>query len=229
MLLFVPLLFVGILIIGIAILLRKLGKSESAEVAAAPEESKQEEITLQELQRAERKKKKEEERDERERMYKQKEAKQALKEEKYQAKLRQREEERAKVLEEEQKEKEKKQKEEEDIYQQWKSNFTVEEVKEELEDPNKLQSFIDYITKAKYVDLQRLCNEFNLLTSEAVDRIKNLEAGGRLQGIFDSRGVYIYFTENELIQIKEYIMKVGCISKRALIDFCGKLLPQQYK
>ena len=217
----VLLVFLIIIIVTFAILLKKLSKTDTVN-EEAKEETK-EEISLHEVQKAEKKKRKDEEREQKERIYKIKEEARSLKQDKYEAKIKERELAREKVLQQEAIEKEIQKKKEQDIYEEWKKEFVVEPIVEDIEDPNRLQLFIEYIKTNRFVDLQKLCNEFNLLSSEAVDRIKKLETDNRIQGIFDSRGAYIYFSEEELIKINRHIKEAGMVTKKQMIDYCDTI------
>ena len=45
--------------------------------------------------------------------------------------------------------------------------------------------------------LDDLCGEFKLVTKDVVDRIQRLLESGKLSGIIDDRGKFIYITDDE--------------------------------
>jgi hypothetical protein len=75
----------------------------------------------------------------------------------------------------------------------------VEEAGDKQEDQdgyeNRLQEFIDYIQLRKVVMFEDIAAEFSLTTKDVIDRIQRLQESGRLQGITDDRGKFIYITE----------------------------------
>ena len=92
--------------------------------------------------------------------------------------------------------------------------FTVENegtVEEEMaeESGGLLLSFIDYIIEKKVVVLEELAVEFNLRTQDAVSRVKSLEQMGRITGVMDDRGKFIYITKQEMEEVAGYINGKG--------------------
>lgn len=51
-----------------------------------------------------------------------------------------------------------------------------------------LQAFVEFIVERKTVSLEDLAAEFGLRVSDAIDRVRSLEAMGRLSGVMDDRG-----------------------------------------
>jgi hypothetical protein len=51
-----------------------------------------------------------------------------------------------------------------------------------------LGQFVEYIKSRKTVPLEQLASEFQLRTTDVIDRIHGLEAMGRLTGVMDERG-----------------------------------------
>ena len=101
-------------------------------------------------------------------------------------------------MEEERKKKEEEELKEQEEYNKWKEMFNVEEqgvLEEDNEEyENKLQQFIDFIQTRKVVLFEDLAAEFSLTTKDVVDRIQRLMESGRLTGITDDRGKFIYVT-----------------------------------
>lgn len=65
---------------------------------------------------------------------------------------------------------------------------------------------------------------FKLSPSEAAQKIGDLELMGKLSGIIDDRGKFIYITEKEYSNIEKYIATKGRISKTDLVSQCNKLI-----
>jgi len=138
--------------------------------------------------------------------------------------------------EEERLRKEEEERKEYEEYLQIKASFVIEESGEvgiltEEESQSLLQEFIDYIKKSKVVQLEDLGAKFNLKTQEAIDRLENLLEIGRLTGVMDDRGKFIYISEEELEQVAKFIKQRGRISISELaessnvlinMDGCGK-------
>ena len=111
------------------------------------------------------------------------------------------EEERKKEEEALNKIKEEQLKKEEEEYNKWKDFMAVQDEGEENVDVNSedlINDFINYIKLRKVVSLEDLSGEFKLSPNDLVDRLKYLESQGRICGIIDDRGKYIYMTEKEL-------------------------------
>ena len=72
--------------------------------------------------------------------------------------------------------------------------------------------FIGEATTKKVVMLEELGETYGLGTQEIADRIKSLEAMGRISGVFDDRGKFIYISKEEMSKVAAFIMKRGRIS-----------------
>eukprot|EP01060_Flectonema_neradi_P013820 TRINITY_DN20547_c0_g1_i1.p1 TRINITY_DN20547_c0_g1~~TRINITY_DN20547_c0_g1_i1.p1 ORF type:complete len:261 (+),score=80.45 TRINITY_DN20547_c0_g1_i1:193-975(+) len=116
--------------------------------------------------------------------------------------------ERLKILEEE-----KKQQEEEEALL-WCRTMSIEETGEEDIEPesNMLQRFISDIKEEKVVFLEQLALRYELPVDRVVSTIESLEADGRLSGIFDDRGKFIFITDDEYTQFAKYIRQRGRVS-----------------
>eukprot|EP00250_Pteridium_aquilinum_P011161 c19875_g1_i1 orf=397-1263(-) len=102
-------------------------------------------------------------------------------------------------------------------FEKWKDDFTVdnegtmeEEMKEES--GGLLYDFVEYIKKHKCVQLEDLAAEFHLRTQDAISRILSLEEVGRLSGVMDDRGKFIYISLEEMKAVADYIKKRGRVS-----------------
>jgi hypothetical protein len=61
-----------------------------------------------------------------------------------------------------------------------------------------LAEFVDYIVTRKTVALEELASAFGLRVTDAIDRVRGLEAMGRLTGVMDDRGKFIYVSPEEM-------------------------------
>ncbi|KAK9268899.1 hypothetical protein L1049_000664 [Liquidambar formosana] len=75
-----------------------------------------------------------------------------------------------------------------------------------------LFDFVEYIKKHKCVPLEDLAAEFKLRTQECINRITSLESMGRLSGVMDDRGKYIYISQEEMKAVADYIKREGRVS-----------------
>ena len=142
--------------------------------------------------------------------------KQKLKEEE-QKKL----EEELKRVQEEQKQKE------DDEYNKWKDMIKVGEEGEERMDFSKeeiINKFIDYIKIRKVISLEDLSGTFKLSPNDIVNKLNEFEKQGRILGIIDDRGKYIYITEKEMSLIEKMFINRGRISKSDIIKECNKII-----
>ena len=123
-------------------------------------------------------------------------------------------------------EEEKKKKEDEE-YDQWKDFIKVGEEGEEGIDFNKeevINQFLDYIKIRKVVSLEDLSGTFKLNPNKIVEKLNQYEKEGRIMGIIDDRGKYIYITEKEMGLIEKMLTNRGRISKADLIKECNRLI-----
>ncbi|CAN0899920.1 DDRGK domain-containing protein 1 [Linum grandiflorum] len=102
-------------------------------------------------------------------------------------------------------------------FQKWKGEFSVDDegtMENEAEDGNQslLSGFVDYIKNQKCVPLEDLAGEFKMRTQECINRITSLESMGRLSGVMDDRGKYIYISVEEMKAVADYIKREGRVS-----------------
>lgn len=62
------------------------------------------------------------------------------------------------------------------------------------------------------VNIEEVATEFSLRSSEVVDRIQGLESMGRLTGVMDERGKFIYISLDEMEAVAAYIRKKGRVA-----------------
>ncbi|GBE62409.1 DDRGK domain-containing protein [Babesia ovata] len=174
-------------------------------------------------------------------------AKQLKKQELKEAKRRQKA-----LRDEERKERDKKKQEREDVYQQRReekerqrhedelkradrayeayrniaSSFVVET--EGHEQPRKqfnVEDFVNFVIWKKATNLVELSAKFDLKQNEVVHRLNQLEDQGRLFGLLDERGRYLYISATDVDTLEHYIVNSGRIHKsRNLTPFCNTAL-----
>merc|ERR1740138_1329402 len=105
--------------------------------------------------------------------------------------------------------------------------FAVEAEGEEdsgTADTGAVERFIEYIKVRKVVNLEDLAADFRMRTSAAIDRVKELEKLGRISGIFDDRGKFVYITIEEMVGVAEWLQKKGRINRADLVAACNRII-----
>jgi len=189
----------------------KLGKKKLLKMEEKAEKKKQREAELQE--REERKKRLEKEEQERN-----------LQEAKEQEQER-------KQLEEEQRIREEKERKEHEEYLKLKEAFTLDEEGFD-EDPdddqeNKLEIFIQYIKDTKVVVLEDLAAHFKMKTDDTINRVSTLIEEGKLTGVIDDRGKFIFISQEELEAVAKFITQRGRVSISELAENSNRLISLQ--
>ena len=137
------------------------------------------------------------------------------------------EEEQKKLEEELKRVQEEQKKKEDEEYNKWKDMIKVGEEGEEKMDFTKeetINKFLDYIKIRKVISLEDISGTFKLSPNEIVMKLNEFEKQGRILGIIDDRGKYIYITEKEMGLIEKMFMNRGRISKADLIKECNRLI-----
>ena len=80
------------------------------------------------------------------------------------------------------------------------------------EDQGLLQRFVDYIKEQKTVVLEDLAAEFGLKVQDAINRVNGLEMMGRISGVMDDRGKFIYISPEEMQAVADYLQKTGRVN-----------------
>lgn len=128
----------------------------------------------------------------------------------------------------EKKAREEKERQEYEEYLKMKEAFSVEEEgfeeKDDDEERNLLQDFIDYIKQNKVVILEDLAGHFSLKTASAIERIQNLQADGILTGVIDDRGKFIYISQEELEAVAKFVRQRGRVSITELAEHSNQLI-----
>mmetsp|Transcript_37627 Transcript_37627/g.117257 ORF Transcript_37627/g.117257 Transcript_37627/m.117257 type:complete len:321 (+) Transcript_37627:134-1096(+) len=149
------------------------------------------------------------------------------KQKKYDLKQQDKEAERQRKEDQEKKEREDKEKREQDEFAKWKEMFAVEAEGEDddgTRDESAVERFVQYVKRRKVVNLEDLAAEFRMRTSSAIDRLEQLEKLGRLSGIFDDRGKYVYITAEEMAAVADWLRKKGRINRPDLVAACNRLI-----
>lgn len=182
--------------------------------------------TKKELHKMEKKKAKADARENMEEYLKQKKLREIEKEKEYLEKEAKRKEEEAKEEEIINKIREDKAKKEEEEYAKWEKAFAVKEEGEEKEEFNDkvINEFLNYVKIRKVISLEDLAGTFKMNSNEVIQRLNFLEESGRICGIIDDRGKYIYLTEKELTNIEKYFGNKGRVSKSELVAQSNKLI-----
>jgi hypothetical protein len=92
------------------------------------------------------------------------------------------------------------------------------------ESPNMVKDFIQHIKGAKVVMIEELASKFSLRVPEAMSRLEALEKMGRLTGVLDDRGKFIFISRSELDAVAAFIKKKGRISISELAKASNKLI-----
>jgi len=189
----------------------KIGKKKQQKLEDKAEKKKQREA--EERDREERKKRLEKEEEERK-----------LKEDKEK-------EQEQKQLEEEQRIREEKERKEHEEYLKLKESFMVDEEGFD-EDPeedkeNKLELFIQYIKDTKVVVLEDLAAHFKMKTDDTIDRVSTLIQEGKLTGVIDDRGKFIFISQEELEAVAKFITQRGRVSISELAENSNRLISLQ--
>ncbi|VFQ91810.1 unnamed protein product [Cuscuta campestris] len=119
-------------------------------------------------------------------------------------------------------------------FEKWKSAFSVvaegtTEGEVQYESHGLLSDFVEYIKKHKCVPLEDLAAEFKLRTQECINRINSLEEMGRLSGVMDDRGKYIYISQEEMKAVADYIKRVGRVSISHLASKSNEFIDLEHK
>lgn len=120
--------------------------------------------------------------------------------------------------------------------EKWMHTFTVEAAGEEALSREageaQLTKMVEYLQRRKTAALEEVAAEFGLRTAEVVTKVQALEAEGRITGVMDDRGKFIYVSREEMAAVADFIRRRGrvAISEIAaksadFIDLEGKLAP----
>lgn len=120
--------------------------------------------------------------------------------------------------------------------EKWLHTFTVEATGEEALSREageaQLARMVEYLRARKTAGLEEVAAEFGLRTTEAVAKVQALEAEGRVTGVMDDRGKFIFVSREEMAAVADFIRGRGRIAiaelaakSATLIDLEGKAAP----
>ena len=123
------------------------------------------------------------------------------------------------------KEEEAKEKEE---YDQWKDMFETSDAGVTSDDVSVdsgglLVDVLKHIRRRKVVVIEDLI-DFDLNGEDAIDRVQALVDMGRLTGVVDDRGKFIYITPQEMQNVSSFIHSTGRVGMSALAKQSNKLI-----
>jgi len=130
-------------------------------------------------------------------------------------------------LEEEKRRMEKARKEQEE-YEQWKQMMSVDQsgtvTQEQQEKEARVGELLSVVKERKVVLLEDLASEFSMKTVEVMEFLDRLETEGKLTGVSDDRGKYIYITREELEKVAAFIKRRGRVSIEDIARESNKLI-----
>ena len=111
----------------------------------------------------------------------------------------------------------------------WMDMFSVEdagtaEAEIQAEGQGLLTEFIAYIRRRKCVVLEDCAAAFGLRMQDVIARISSLESIGRLTGVMDERGKYIYVSEEDMARVASYIKGRGRLSMKELTAHMNEII-----
>ena len=72
--------------------------------------------------------------------------------------------------------------------------------------------------------LEDLASEFQMSAQETIDRVESLVQLGRLTGVIDDRGKFIYITTQDMINVADFMKQRGRVSMMELAKQSNKLI-----
>ena len=100
--------------------------------------------------------------------------------------------------------------------EKWMHTFTLEAAGEEILSREageaQLSKMVEYLQRRKTAALEEVSAEFGLRTSEVVTKVQALEAEGRITGVMDDRGKFIYVSREEMEAVADFIRKRGRVA-----------------
>lgn len=123
-------------------------------------------------------------------------------------------------------------KKEEEEYQAMKAMFSVVEdgtVADQIAEESQglLGEFVDFIKEKKVVLVEELATRFQLKTKDAIMRLQALEEMGRVTGVMDDRGKFIYISEEEMKDIAKFVRQRGRVTIADLAENSHRLIRLQ--
>lgn len=112
--------------------------------------------------------------------------------------------------------------------EKWRGEIEVEETGiaagTEEEKQRREDELVAAAQTEKVLQLEELAGRFDLRTAEVLELLGRLEQQGRVQGVVDERGLYIYVTKEELHAVGQYIRQKGRVKISTLAAQSNKLI-----
>jgi DDRGK domain-containing protein 1 len=117
--------------------------------------------------------------------------------------------------------------------EKWMHTFTVEDAGEQAltqeAGEEQLTRMVEYLQNRKTAALEEVAAEFGLRTSEVVSKVQSLESEGRITGIMDDRGKFIYISTEEMTAVAEFIRNKGRIAIAELASKSARFIDLEGK
>lgn len=119
---------------------------------------------------------------------------------------------------------------EEGVYREWKGRIEVEDVGEVggvVEGDGReggVERFVEWIKERKVVVVEEVGVVFGLRSEEVVERLKDLEVMGRIEGVFDDRGRFVCVSRKEMEEIARFVMERGKVGIDELAVECSRII-----
>jgi len=128
----------------------------------------------------------------------------------------------------EREEREERERREREEYERLRREIKVEQRGEEQLSAEQLEEALGamalFIRSSKVVTVEELASEFSLRSAEAARRLRLLDSQGRIQGILDERGKYVYVSQEEMDRLAAFVVRRGRFSKAELASAANNLI-----
>jgi len=94
----------------------------------------------------------------------------------------------------------------------------------EEEEQNLLEKFVSHIMEKKVILFEELATKFGLKVPDAISRLTALVESGRLTGVMDDRGKFVYISEDELSKFAKFIKQRGRVSIADLVENSNQVI-----
>ena len=83
---------------------------------------------------------------------------------------------------------------------------------DECAEQDLLQQFLEEVQTQKICLLEDLSAKFRINVDRVVALIEDLQTQGRLDGVFDDHGKYIYISDDEMLHMAQFMTQRGRVS-----------------
>ena len=84
--------------------------------------------------------------------------------------------------------------------------------------------FFPLLFSLQVLQLDAIASRWELRAAEAAELLARLEQEGRIRGLVDDRGLYIYLSDAELAAVAQFVRHKGRVSLAALAAQSNKLV-----